>query len=160
MTTPEKLEEKFWLALKEDMTVMLGLNGIEENHARPMTAQFEGRSGPVWFFSSKDTAIVQNIGSGQPAFFTFASKGNSLFATVHGTIRVDHNPAVIDRLWSRFIAAWFEKGKEDPKLALLRFDTERAEIWEDEWSVVAGIKLLMGVDPKKDYRDKVAEVSL
>ncbi|MGV3551520.1 pyridoxamine 5'-phosphate oxidase family protein [Rhizobium sp.] len=165
MTSPEKLEEKFWLALKDDMTVMLGLNSIDESHARPMTAMFEGRSGPVWFFTSKETAIVEHIGldtiaSGRPAFFTFASKGHSLFATVHGTIRIDNDRAAIDRLWNRFTAAWFEGGKDDPKLALLRFETERAEIWEDEWSLVAGIKLLMGVDPKKDYREKVAEVTL
>lgn len=160
MTSAAKLEEKFWTALKDDMTVMLGLNGVDHNHARPMTAQFEGRSGPIWFFSSKDTAIVQTVTAGQRATFTFASKGNSLFATVHGTIRHDNDRAVIDRLWNRFIAAWFEGGKDDPKLALLRFDPARAEIWEDEWSLVAGLKLLMGVDPKEDYRDKVAEVTL
>lgn len=160
MTSPDKLEEKFWLALKDDMTVMLGLNGVEDNHARPMTAQFEGRSGPIWFFSSKDAAIVQNITPGQPAAFTFASKGHRLFATVHGTLRIDNDRAVIDRLWNPFVAAWFGEGKDDPKLALLRFDTERAEIWEDESSIVAGLKLLMGVDPKKDYKDKVAEVAL
>jgi general stress protein 26 len=160
MTSPAKLEEKFWLALKDDMTVMLGLNGVEDNHARPMTAQFEGRSGPIWFFSSKEAAIYQNVKGTQPSTFTFASKGNSLFATVHGTLSIDNDRAVIDRLWNRFIAAWFEEGKDDPKLALLRFDTERAEIWEDEWSLVAGIKLLMGVDPKKDYKEKVADVVL
>jgi hypothetical protein len=27
-------------------------------------------------------------------------------------------------------------------------------------SLVAGIKLLLGTDPKEDYRDKVAEVNL
>ena len=129
-------------------------------NARPMTAQFEGRSGPIWFFSSKEAAIVQNAAAGQRAFFTFASKGHNLFATVHGTIRVDNDRAAIDRLWNRFVAAWYEDGKDDPKLALLRFDTERAEIWEDEWSLVAGIKLLIGVDPKQDYKDKVAQVTL
>jgi general stress protein 26 len=160
MTSPAELEEKFWLALEDDMTVMLGLNGIDDNHARPMTAQFEGRSGPIWFFSSKDAAIVRNIKAGQRATFTFASKGHDLFATVHGTVSVDNDRTAVDRLWNRFVAAWYEEGKNDPKLALLRFDTERAEIWEDEWSLVAGIKLLMGVDPKKDYQDKVAEVRL
>jgi hypothetical protein len=58
------------------------------------------------------------------------------------------------------VAAWFEGGKTDPKLALLRLDAERAEIWGDASSIVAGVKLLLGVDPKKDYRDKVAEVPL
>jgi general stress protein 26 len=160
MTNPTELEDKFWGALADDMTVMLCLNGVDDNHARPMTAQFEDRSGPIWFFSSKETAIVQQVEPGQRATFTFTSKGHDLFATVHGTIRLDTNRAVIDRLWNRFVAAWYEGGKDDPKLALLRFDPERAEIWEDEWSLIAGMKLLMGIDPKKDYQDKVAKVSL
>ena len=63
-------------------------------------------------------------------------------------------------MWNRYVAAWFEGGKQDPKLALLRLDPERAEIWMDASSLVAGIKLLLGIDPKKDYRDKVAEVLL
>ena len=34
------------------------------------------------------------------------------------------------------------------------------EIWLDGSSLVAGIKMLVGIDPKKDYRDKVATVDL
>ncbi len=79
---------------------------------------------------------------------------------MHGGLTLDNNPATIDRLWNRYVAAWFEGGKSDPKLALLRLDAERAEIWLDASSVLAGIKMLLGVDPKSDYKDKVAEVSL
>ncbi len=67
---------------------------------------------------------------------------------------------MLERLWNPYIAAWFEGGKDDPKLALLRFDAERAEIWLDERSFFAGVKMLLGSDPKQDYKDKVAEVSL
>lgn len=41
-----------------------------------------------------------------------------------------------------------------------RLDPEKAEIWLDASSLVAGIKMLLGVDPKPDYKDKVAQVSL
>ncbi len=41
MPTPQELEEKFWKALKSDMTLMIGLDGDEDGHARPMTAQFD-----------------------------------------------------------------------------------------------------------------------
>ena len=99
-------------------------------------------------------------GQGNRAIVTFASKGHEIFATVHGTLSLDNNRATIDRLWNRFVAAWFEGGKDDPKLALLRLDAERAEIWVDASSLVAGIKLFLGADPKQDYKDKVAEVSL
>jgi len=43
------------------------------------------------------------------------------------------------------VAAWFEGGKEDPKLVLLRLDPERAEIWGDALSFIAGMKLLLGI---------------
>jgi len=66
----------------------------------------------------------------------------------------------VDRLWNRYIAAWYEGGKDDPKLALLRLDPETAEIWTDASSFIAGIKLMLGIDPKQDYKDQVAKVSL
>lgn len=160
MPSPQDIEAKFWKALKSDMTMMLGLDGVEDGHARPMTAQLEGERGPIWFFTAKDNSIVRKLGEGNRAIATFASKGNDIFATLHGRLSLDNNPAVIDRLWNRYVAAWFEGSKTDPKLALLRLDPEKAEIWVDASSLVAGIKLLLGADPKKEYRDKVAEVSL
>lgn len=160
MATPQELETKFWKALKSDMTVMLGLSGVEDGHARPMTAQVEDDRSPIWFFTARDTGIVQNLQRGSRAAATFASKGHDLFATMHGSLHLDNDRAVIDRLWNPFVAAWYKGGKDDPKLALLRFDAEHAEIWLDEFSIVAGVKMLLGVDPKTDYKDKVAEVSL
>jgi general stress protein 26 len=142
------------------MTMMVGLDGVEDGHARPMTAQLDGDRGPIWFFTAKDNAIVQKLAQGNRAIATFTSKGHDIFATVHGTLSFDNDRATIDRLWNRFVAAWFEGGKDDPKLALLRLDAERGEVWVDASSVVAGIKMLLGVDPKEDYRDKVAKVSL
>jgi general stress protein 26 len=160
MPTPAELEARFWKSLKSDMTMMLGLDGVEDGHARPMTAQVEGDRGPIWFFTAKDNGIVEQLPQGDRAIATFVSKGHDLFATVHGRLSIDMDRATIDRLWSPFAAAWFEHGKDDPKLALLRLDPERAEIWENGNSLVAGVKALFGVDPKEDYQDKVAEVQL
>ena len=125
-----------------------------------MTAQFENDWSPIWFFASTDNELVISSTGGSPAIATFMSKGHDIFATIHGRLVVDNNRTVIDRLWNRFVAAWFEGGKNDPKLALLRFDAERAEIWLDDSSLLAGIKLLLGADPKEEYKDKVAEVDL
>jgi general stress protein 26 len=159
-TKSQELEKKFWRALQSDMTMMLGLVGVEESHTRPMTAQLKGSEGPIWFFTSRDNTLVQNLRRDGRAIATFASKGHDLFASVHGRLMLDNDPDTIDELWSPFIAAWYEGGKDDPELALLRFDAERAEIWKNENSIFAGIKMLFGHDPKEDYKDKVAEVKL
>ena len=160
MPTPAELEAKFWKALEADRTVMLGLDGIEDAHPRPMTAQFEDNRAPIWFFTAKDTELVETLAEADRAVATFASRGHDLFATMHGVLSLEQNRAMVDKLWNRYVAAWFEGGKDDPKLALLRFDADRAEIWLDESSFLAGVKLLLGSDPKEDYKDKVAEVRL
>jgi general stress protein 26 len=160
MATPQELEAKFWKSLGSDMTMMLGLDGVEEGHARPMTAQFEDDRSPIWFFTTKDNALVQALPRGDRAIATFTSKDHDLFASLHGTLSLDGDRATIDRLWNRFVAAWYQQGKDDPKLALLRLDADRAEVWLNDSSLLAGVKLLLGKDPKKEYRDKVAQVKL
>lgn len=163
MPDKAEIESRFWQALRTDMTVMLGLAGGGDGHAQPMTAQLhdrvEGR-GPIWFFTSSDVALVKALGEGRPATFHFAAKGHDLFASVEGRLVPDHDRDRIDRLWNPFVAAWYEGGKDDPKLNLLRFDPDHAQIWLNETGLFAGIKLLFGADPREDYRDKVAEVDL
>lgn len=161
MATPRELEHKFWNALKSDRTLMLGLDGVEDGHARPMTAQFEGEAGgPIWFFSSLDSALVKQLGDGHRAIAAFTAKDHDLFASIKGNLALDNDRAVIERLWNPFVAAWYEGGKDDPQLALLRLDAEHAEIWLTGSSLVAGVKMLLGADPRKDYEDKVAHVDL
>ncbi|MDB5664050.1 pyridoxamine 5'-phosphate oxidase family protein [Cypionkella sp.] len=159
MQDPHELEADFWSALDSDRTMMLGLVGVDEGHTRPMTAQIEGKSGPIWFFASTDSELVRKIGTSDRAIATFQSKGHDIFASVHGKLSTSHDRAVIDRLWNPFVAAWYE-GKDDPKLVLLRMEPDQAEIWKDGSSLVAGIKMLFGIDPKTDYKDNVAKVSL
>ena len=160
MHTPQELEKKFWEALKSDRTMMLGLDGVEDGHSRPMTAQFEGDAGgPIWFFTAHDNALVQHLPQGHRAIAAFSSKGHELFASIKGNLSVNTDRAVVERLWNPFVAAWYE-GKDDPKLVLLRLDAEHAEIWLNASSLVAGVKMLLGVDPKQDYKDNVADVDL
>lgn len=159
MSKQEDLEHKFWKAIQSDRTVMLGVDGVEDGHSRPMTAFVEGESGPIWFFTGKPNAVVEHLAQGRRAIAAFSAKDHELFASIQGRLSVDHDRAVIDRLWNPFIAAWFE-GKDDPKLVLLRFDTEHAQVWLNESNFLTGVKLLLGADPKQDYADKVADVDL
>jgi general stress protein 26 len=162
MTTSADIESKFWKALASDRTMMLGLAGTEDGHTRPMTGQLDGEGhGPIWFFTATDNALVQQLGNAsERAVATFVAKDHDLFAAVQGTLQVDTDRAVVERLWNRFVAAWYEGGKDDPKLALLRLDADRGEVWLNGSSLVAGVKMLMGIDPKQDYKDKVAKVDL
>lgn len=161
MADDAQIEARFWKELKASPFVMLGLDGARDGHTQPMTAQIEGdEGGPVWFFTTKDNGLVKALASSDRAIATFTGKGHDLFASIHGSIAVDNDPATIDRLWNPHVEAWYEGGKRDPKLCLLRFDTERAQIWLGGSSIGAALTRLLGKDPKADYKDKVAEVTL
>ncbi|MBI1250586.1 MAG: general stress protein [Alphaproteobacteria bacterium] len=162
MPSERDIVETFWDALKSDRTIMLSLAGERGGDAQPMTAVLDEDhpEGPIWIFSAKDVDLVQAVRDGGAAVATFASKGHSVFATVHGALSCSDDRTQIDRLWNPFIAAWYEGGKDDPKLQLLRFDASRAHIWLNENSLFAGIEAALGADPKRDYQDKTADVAL
>jgi general stress protein 26 len=157
-----EIEAKFWKALADDRVAMLGL-AREAGRAQPMTAQIlhaVHERGPVWFFSAKGTDLADAVGDGQPAVLQFSSKGHEVFASLQGELTIDNDRATIDRLWNRFVAAWYEGGRDDPRLVLLRFEPEHAQVWLNEVSLVAGVKLLLGRDPKAEYQDKVADIPM
>jgi general stress protein 26 len=159
MPTPAEMEEKLWKALKSDRTVMLSLAGVDNGVSQPMTAQLEDdAAGPIWIFTARDTDLAEAMGPRHRAVLHFASKGHDLFAAIQGELVADDDPAAIDRLWNPYVAAWFEGGKDDPNLQLLRFDPEDGQVWLNEHSLLAGAKLLLGKDPKREFRDQTARL--
>jgi len=162
MPNEAEITEKFWKAIKSDRTMMVGLAGVGESLAQPLTAQLDDdhEEGPIYFFTAKDADLVQDMGARHAATAYLASKGHDLFASVEGELIADNDRATIDRLWNPFVAAWFEGGKDDPNLQLLRFEPGRAQIWLNDHSLLAGVKLLLGRDPKAAYAGKTADVRL
>ena len=164
--TREKLEEEFWDELDSSPFVMLGLAGVDDNFTRPMTAQIDGDGDnrQIWFFAARSEDLVKGLARSDRAIATFAAKGHGLFASIHGRLALDNDRAVIERLWNPIIASWYKDGKDDPDLALIRFHTERADIWRASAGATlkaAALKLLFNVDPGKEHQEKQrAEVAL
>ena len=75
--------------------------------------------------------------------------------------RLENDPATIERLWNPVVAQWYE-GKQDPKMALLRFDVDNAKIWlsDLEGFLKPAFNKLLGRKSEAGMGEKVAEVSL
>ena len=84
-----------------------------------------------------------------------------MFASLRGTLEIVNDRATIDRLWSPIVAEWYE-GKDDPKLALVRFNIENAKIWKSdaEGFLKPALNKLLGGKLEAGMKEKVAEVSL
>jgi general stress protein 26 len=164
MADDREIEEKFWDELKGSPFIMLGIEGARDGATQPMTVNFEDQdrdAGLLWIFTAKDHDLTRAMGQSSRAIASYSAKGHDLFASLRGSLKVDNDPAVIDRLWSPIVAEWYE-GKDDPKLALLRFDVEDAKIWlsDVEGFLKPAFNKLFGRKPEAGMKEKVAEVSL
>ena len=131
MSKHENITEKFWKALDDSPFVMLGLSGVDQAHTQPMTAQIDKNLNDcLYFFTNKQNRLVQSLSDSHSGVINFSAKNHSLFACVHGSMKVDNDQAIIDKFWSPVVGAWYEGGKDDPNLCMLRFDLDSAEIWD------------------------------
>lgn len=156
MTDDRTSIDDFFKALKASPFVMIGIDDTPD-HSEPMTAQIaDGVTDTLWFFTGKDNRIA----IGGPAMAQFAAKGHDFFACVHGTLMTETDPAMLDKLWSNQVAAWFPGGKEDPNLLLLRYDLDSAEMWEADVSLTGMVKMMFGGTIKPHEAGDHAEVTL
>ena len=164
MADDREIEDKFWKALKGSPFIMLGVEGTRDGATQPMTVNFEDAdrdAGLLWIFTAKDHDLTRAIGQSNRAIASYAAKGHDLFASLRGTLQIVNDRATIDRLWSPIVAEWYE-GKDDPKLALVRFDIEDAKIWlsDVEGFLKPAFNKLFGRKPEAGMKEKVAEVEL
>ncbi|QIL03331.1 pyridoxamine 5'-phosphate oxidase family protein [Sphingomonas sinipercae] len=150
----QELREEFWDKLDDSPFVMLGLQGVDDAMTRPMTAQVD--DGQIWFFAARSEDLVKGLGQNPKAIATYASKDHKLFASIHGTLQLSNDRQVIERLWNPIIASWYKDGKDDPDLALLRFDTTSADIWRASAgsTLKAAVIKMLGRDPGKQQQDE------
>jgi general stress protein 26 len=140
MADATQLKHDLWTRMAKSPFVMVGLAEGGE-HSEPLTAQLDkDQVDTLWFFIGRDNRLAK----GGAAMAQFVSKGHDYFACLSGEARVDNDRAMIDKLWSNAADAWFPGGKDDPNLALLRFDIDSAELWEADVSLSGKLKMLFG----------------
>ena len=163
MADEADIERRFWSELRASPFVMLGLDGIDEGKSQPMTAFFEQDADPFWFFTSIESGLADHVAhrSGHhQAIASYTAKGHDLFASLHGRLEIERDSEVIDRFWNNRIGAWYDGGRHDPKLVVLRLDADHARIWLGASSFAAPIRRLFGQNPRDAYAGNVAEVLL
>lgn len=151
-----EVRTRMWKKLSDSPFLMIGLEDAGE-HSVPMTAQLDPEAdGTIWFFTQHDNRLA----AAGPAMAQFVSKDHKLFACLRGTLVAETDPARIDKHWSTFTEAWFEGGRNDPRLIMLRFDLDDAEIWEGDESIVGKFKMLTGMKIKPEEAGRHVETAL
>ena len=119
---------QFWSRLDDINSGMLGVT--QDSRLVPMSHYTDRKVGVLWFITAKDTDLARSVASGpQDAMHVVSDGGQGLYARIHGTLSLSDNRAKLDELWNAVASSWFEDGKQDPDVQLLRLDLTEAEVW-------------------------------
>ena len=155
MADTHEIKQTLWKKMADSPYLMVG-KADGSSHSEPLMAQLDkDLVDTLFFFTGKDNRLAD----GGKVMAQFVSKGHDYFACMAGTIRQDNDKAMIDKLWSKQVEAWFPEGKEDPNLALLRMDIDSAELWETDISLTGRVKMLFGGTITAEESSSHAKVS-
>lgn len=110
-------------------------------HAAPMTTQDEDFNGTVWFIGSKDSDLVRSIPGNAQVNLSYSDTAGHNYVSINGTAELINDKAKLDELWSNGYNAFFEQGKEDPNIQLIKVIGNGAQYWEGSGRVVSMIKM-------------------
>ncbi|QDP95459.1 general stress protein [Microlunatus elymi] len=107
--------------------------------SRPLGLQQRDFDGDLYFFTPDPSDKSVQVRRNPQVNIAIESHGNYLSVAGTGTITKDQ--ALIDEFWNRHVEAWFDGGRDDPAVALLKVQARSAELQSVESPrVVAAVK--------------------
>jgi general stress protein 26 len=125
-TMSDTLKEEFWDRIEDIRTGMLGTDSAR---AVPMTHYVDKDANVLWFITANGTDLSKAAHTGASAEYVVISNDEHLYARIDGKVQAVTDPAKLDELWSAVAGAWFEDGRQDDDVQLVRFDLSQAEVW-------------------------------
>ena len=125
---PEEMHEdreEFWDRLEDIRTGMLGVNG----RYVPMSHNLEPEDGNIWFLTAQGTDMAKAAAEGADTRYIVCGDAKSIYADIEGHLEVSTSKEKLDEVWNAMASTWFEEGKEDKDIVLIRLVPRQAEVW-------------------------------
>ena len=123
---------------------------------RPMSVQEVDDEGNLWFISMVDSAKNEEIKLDPFTQLFFQENKNSGFLSIYGISEVVKDQAKIDKLWNPFLKVWFQNGKDDPNITLIKVVPTNVYYWDTKHGeAVAFIKMAASIITGKTMDDSV-----
>jgi len=102
--------------------------------SRPMTNQDTDAEGNLWFFTSTDTELWDNIVANPQVNLSFAEPEDQVYVSISGTAERVVDRERIKAMWNPAVQAWYPHGPDDPHVMLVKVVSHSAEYWDSSAS--------------------------
>jgi len=97
----------------------------------------------VWFFTSQTSPKVNEAEADAGRVnVSYASPAKQDYVSISGRARLVRDREKMKKLYTQWVEVFFPKGLEDPDLALMRIDIEKAEYWDSPATAVGRLYAL------------------
>ncbi|MFW2162672.1 pyridoxamine 5'-phosphate oxidase family protein [Acinetobacter beijerinckii] len=110
-------------------------------HSAPMTTQNDAFNGIVWFLGSKKSELVKSISSNPQVNLGYSNTSNNDYVSINGVAENVIDEVILDEIWSPAYEAFFEHGKSDPDIQLIRVVCNGAQYCKGSGTLVTLYKL-------------------
>lgn len=122
--------------------------------ARPMATQQVDDDGCFWFFSARESNKNKDIQEGSKVHLFYGNPGKQHYLAVEGEAAISKDPAKIDELWTSFAKAWFQGGKDDPRLTLIKVRPTSGYYWDTKHhKMISFLKIMASIVTGKTMDD-------
>lgn len=123
---------------------------------RPMSAQKIDEEGNFWFLSANDSHKNADIQKDNKVQLLFQGSAHSDFLSIYGTASISTNKQLIKELWEPIIKTWFTGGVDDPRITVIKVETEQGYYWDNKHgNAVAFAKMAAGALIGKTLDDSI-----
>ena len=99
-------------------------------HAVPMSRQEIDAEGNIWFLFSSDSDTFQHLQDCKLVSLLYADVGNYSFLSINGTAEISQDDRRVEKYWSKMTEGWFDEGKDDPRIRVLKITPIEAHYWD------------------------------
>ena len=111
--------------------------------SRPLQTVGVEDDGSLWFFTAASSPKISEArADGGRVNLSYANPAKHDYVSVSGTATLSRDREKMKAMWSKWVEVFFPKGLDDPDLALLRVDVEKAEYWDAPGSAVGRLYAL------------------
>jgi general stress protein 26 len=105
--------------------------------SRPLQTLRCADEGTLWFFTSASSPKVAEAASdGWQVNLSYANPDKQDYVSISGRATLSRDKKLMEAMWSKWVEVFFPKGIDDPDLALLRVDIEKAEYWDSPGTAI------------------------
>ncbi|MBK1988683.1 pyridoxamine 5'-phosphate oxidase family protein [Sphaerospermopsis aphanizomenoides BCCUSP55] len=136
MTNPkgrnQQIEQLRTLIKDIDYAMLTTVDDDGSLHSRPMSIFSEIDADAIlWFFTSADSHKVLEIEHRQQVNVSLSSPDKERYVSIVGTAELVRDRNKLQEKWQPKLHTWFPQGLDEPNLALLKVNINKADYWDN-----------------------------